>query len=240
VVNQSILVSIIIGVFVAGIGTSYAIFLTLEGSDDMTKLQNQQIIQKVMDDPQLHQQVMELMTGDPVEMGKWFENTKHVKQMVESMKENHEFMQEIMVEIIDDPSLRLQMLGHMTENQEAIQQMKKLTEKSDSSMKEMQMESKQDNVDFSNIRLTNLTPTSVTIVGTTNIAVNCQVEYGVDGEFTNTASDNAMMNMNMPHETHMVLISELTPNTNYDFRFKATNGNQTFYSDNKSFTTPDM
>lgn len=72
------------------------------------------------------------------------------------------------------------------------------------------------------------------------IARNCQVEYGVDMEFTNTASDNAMMNMNMPHETHMVLITELTPNTNYDFRFKATLDDQTFYSDVKSFTTPDM
>jgi len=238
--NQSILVGIVIGVFVAGIGVSYTIFLTFENSDDMTNLQNQQIIQKVMDEPQLHQQVMELMLTNPEEMEKWFKNTDHIKEMVETMKKDHGFMQEMMVEIIDDPSLRLQMLGHMTENQEALQLMKKLTKNVDSPMNEMQMESEEDNVDFSNIRLTNLTPTSVTVVGTTNIAVNCQVEYGVDMEFTNTASDSAMMNMGMPHETHMVLVTDLTPNTNYDFRFKATLDDQIFYSNVKSFTTPDM
>ena len=200
----------------------------------------QSMINSIMDDPQARQQIMESMTNDPEMLSKWFETTSHIKQMAKTMKENHEFMQEMMIEIIDDPSLRLQMLGHMTENQEALQQMKKLTESNDSMMEEMQMDSMQDNVDFSNIRLTNLTPTSVSIVGTTNIAVNCQVEYGIGGEFTNKASDNAMMNMNMPHETHMVLITDLTPNTNYDFRFKAIVDDQTFYSDIKSFVTPDM
>lgn len=237
--NQTMLAGIVIGVFVAGMGISYVI-LSFDNSDDMMNLQNQQIIQKVMDEPQLHQQVMELMTNDSDKMNEWFENTKHVKQMAKTMKEDHEFMQEMMVEIIEDPSLRLQMLGHMTENQETMEQMKKMTETSNEPMKEMNMESEKEDIDFSNIRLTNLTPTSVTIVGTTNSPVNCQVEYGINGEFTNTASDNTMMNMDMPHETHMVLITDLTPNTNYDFRFKATYGEQSFYSDVKSFTTPDM
>ncbi len=231
---------IVIVVFVAGMGISYAIFMTGDNSNDVSNLQDEQIIQKVMDEPQLHQQVMELMTNNPEEMGKWFADTDHVMQMAKTMKENHEFMQEMMVEIIDDPSLRLQMLGHMTENQEAVQQMKKLTENVDSSMNEMKMESKQNTVDFSNIRLTNLTPTSVTIVGTTNTAVNCQVEYGVNGELVNTASDSAMMSMNMPHETHIVLITDLVPNTDYDFRFKAMLDEQIFYSNIKSFMTPDI
>ena len=235
--NSFVLLGIIVGVFIAGMGISYAVFLTV---DDTATLQNQQILQKVMDDPQLHQQIMELTTNDPEIMNDWLKNTKHVKQMAKTMKEDHEFMQEMMVEIIDNPSLRLQMLGHMTENQEAVEQMKKLVGKSDSPMKEMEMESFEGDVDFSNIRLTNLTPTSVTIVGTTNISVNCQVEYGTNMEFINTASDNAMMSMNMPHETHMVLITELAPNTSYDYRFKATYNDQTFYSDVKSFTTPDM
>lgn len=235
--NLSILVGIVVGVFIAGMGISYSVFLTV---DDPTTLQNQQIVQKVMEDSQLHKQIMELTTSDPEKMGEWLKNTKHVQQMAKTMKEDHEFMQEMMVEIIDDPSLRLQMLGHMTENQEAVEQMKKLAENSDSPMQEMDMESFEVDVDFSNIRLTNLTPTSVTIVGTTNIPVNCQVEYGTNMKFTNTASDDAMMSMNMPHETHMVLITDLTPNTSYDYRFKATSGEQTFYSQVKSFTTPDM
>ncbi len=238
--NQSILVGIIIGVFFAGMGISYAVFMTGDNSNDVNNLQDEQIIQKVMNEPQLHQQVMELMTNNPEEMGKWFADKDHVVEMAKTMKENHEFMQEMMVEIIDDPSLRLQMLGHMTENQEALEQMKKLTENIKSTVNGMKMESKQDSVDFSNIRITNLTPTSVTIVSTTDIAVNCKVEYGVDGELVNTASDSTMMNMGMPHETHMVLITELTPNTDYDFRFKAMLDEQTFYSNVKSFMTPDI
>lgn len=230
---------IVVGVFVIGMSVSYVIFMTASNSDNIVEAQNQQIIQKVMEEPQIHQQVMELMTMDPDIMDNWFKNTKHVKQMAEIMKEDHEFMQEMMVEIIEDPSLRLQMIGHMTENQDAVEQMKKLTEKTNSFMNDMNMGSG-DNVDFSNIRLTNLTPTSVTIVGTTNIAANCQVEYGLNMKFTNTASDSTMGNMDMPHETHMVLITELTPNTSYDYRFKATYGEQIFYSDVKSFTTPDM
>jgi len=39
------------------------------------------------------------------------------------MSENHGFMMEMMMVMIKDPNLRLQMIGHMTENQEAMQQM---------------------------------------------------------------------------------------------------------------------
>jgi len=42
------------------------------------------------------------------------------------MKENHDFMMEMMSVMMNDPALRLQMLGHMTENPESMEQMKKM------------------------------------------------------------------------------------------------------------------
>jgi len=42
------------------------------------------------------------------------------------MKENHDFMMEMMSVMMNDPALRLQMLGHMTENPESMEVMKKM------------------------------------------------------------------------------------------------------------------
>ncbi len=46
--------------------------------------------------------------------------------MSTAMKENHDFMMEMTSVILNDPDLRLQMLGHMTENPESMEQMKKM------------------------------------------------------------------------------------------------------------------
>ncbi|GEM_PF-3473459 len=91
-------------------------------------------------------------------------------------------------------------------------------------------------MDFSNIMITEITATSATIEGTTNKDVNCQVEYGTDDLFQFSASDR-MMKMDKPHTEHKVTISELVPNTAYNYRFKATLNGETFYSDSKTFTT---
>ncbi|MEK6865954.1 MAG: hypothetical protein AABX46_00765, partial [Thermoproteota archaeon] len=56
----------------------------------------------------------------------WMNNPQHVEHMTEMMNQNHDFMQQMMSEMINDPNTRLQMLGHMTENPEIIQQMREM------------------------------------------------------------------------------------------------------------------
>jgi len=41
--------------------------------------------------------------------------------MSTAMRENHDFMMEMMSVILNDPDLRLQIMGHMTENQETME-----------------------------------------------------------------------------------------------------------------------
>jgi hypothetical protein len=87
----------------------------------------QQMMGQIMEeDAELRQEMMELMTQNPQEMQKWMANTQHIKEMSEAMRGNHDFMMEMMQAIIEDPSMRLQMIGHMTENQEAMHQMKQM------------------------------------------------------------------------------------------------------------------
>ncbi len=93
-----------------------------------------------------------------------------------------------------------------------------------------------DSVDFSNIQVTQISETSATITGYTDQPVFCQVEYGVDGLFTNSASDGMDM-MEMLHYKHEVIISDLEPNTTYNYKFKATADDQIFYSDTETLTT---
>jgi hypothetical protein len=46
--------------------------------------------------------------------------------MATIMRDNHDFSMQMMYTMIEDPALRLQMIGHMTENPEAMQQMMSL------------------------------------------------------------------------------------------------------------------
>lgn len=48
------------------------------------------------------------------------------QQMTKMMNQNHDFMQQMMMEMINDPNIRLQMIGHMTENPEMMQQLSKI------------------------------------------------------------------------------------------------------------------
>ncbi len=88
---------------------------------------------------------------------------------------------------------------------------------------------------FDNIQVTSTTENSAIVVGTTSKAVDCAVEYGTNEQFTNTASDSDMMNM--LHTEHMVTITDLEPNTIYDYRFKVTFEGEDYYSKIKSFVT---
>jgi len=77
----------------------------------------------MMDNPQTQSQMMALMANNP-QMNKWMTDTQHVKQMTELMRNNHDFMQMMIKQMIDDPNIRLQMIGHMSENHEAMNQMR--------------------------------------------------------------------------------------------------------------------
>jgi len=140
-VSQSIWIGITIAVFFVGIGVSYAIFSSTDDPNTM-KFQNQQLfdqmmtqnpkmsvqwIETMMQDEQFHNQAMDYMAKHPEQMNQWMvQDPQHIEEMSTAMRENHDFMMKMMSIMINDPALRLQMLGHMTENQEAKEMMKKM------------------------------------------------------------------------------------------------------------------
>lgn len=92
-------------------------------------------------------------------------------------------------------------------------------------------------IGFDNIRVSNISSNEVTIVGSTAIPVNCNIEYGTNGNFPNIASDNDAMKM--PHTEHFVIISDLDPNTKYNYRFAVEYDSQMYRSNIGVFqTTP--
>jgi len=81
----------------------------------------------MMPEAQFHDQVMDYMAKNPEQMNQWMTNDpRHIEEMATAMKENHDFMMAMMLVMMNDPALRLQMLGHMTENPESMEQMKKM------------------------------------------------------------------------------------------------------------------
>jgi len=142
-VQQSIWIGITIAVFFVGIGISYEIFSSTYDPNTM-KFQNQELfdqmisqnpkmtaqwMETMMQDTQFHDQAMDYMSKNPEQMNQWMvQDPIHVEEMSTAMKENHDFMMRMMSIMINDPALRLQMLGHMTENPESMEQMKKMME----------------------------------------------------------------------------------------------------------------
>jgi len=140
-VSQSIWIGIIIAVFFAGVGVSYAIFSSTTDPNSM-KFANQELfdqmmsqnpkmtanwVETMMEDEQFHNQAMDYMAKNPEQMNQWMlHDPKHVEEMSDAMKENHDFMMEMMSAMLNDPTLRLQMLGHMTENPESMEMMEKM------------------------------------------------------------------------------------------------------------------
>ena len=103
-VSQSTWIAIVIAAFVVGLGSTYLIFHT---GTDVNENFN-------------------MMMQDPSTMRLWMENSQHVEEMATIMKGNHDFTMEMMFTMIEDPALRLQMIGHLAENPEAMQQMMKM------------------------------------------------------------------------------------------------------------------
>jgi len=118
-------IGIMVIVFAAGVGMGYVAFQQSTHVNPM--MMNQQQMQYLMNDPQQMAMWQQTMMDNPEALEQWMKSPQHVRQMTDLMKDNHDFTQEMMMEMIDDPNLRLQMLGHMSENHEAMKQMQEMT-----------------------------------------------------------------------------------------------------------------
>ncbi len=110
-VSQPIWIGIAIGVFFVGIGISYSIFANTYDPNTM-KFQNQELfdqmmsqnpkmmanwMETMMEDAQFHDQAMDYMAKNPEQMNQWMvHDPKHVEEMSVAMRENHDFMMEMM------------------------------------------------------------------------------------------------------------------------------------------------
>ncbi|GKS67278.1 hypothetical protein YTPLAS73_08250 [Nitrosarchaeum sp.] len=130
-VSTLIWIAIIIGVFFVGIGVSYAHFANTYDPMSM-KFQNQELFNQMMsNNPKMSQQWMDsgmmnqqqMMQNSNYVMEWMAKDPKHVEQMSKIMKEDHVFMSKMMSTMMNDPELRLQMIGHMSETPEAFKEM---------------------------------------------------------------------------------------------------------------------
>ena len=122
-VSQYVWIGIVVGLFFVGIGIGYSIqpnILTVH-----TMMTPQQM-QQMMSNSEQMAQWQQTMMDNPDAMNQWMNNPQHVRQMTELMSQNHDFMQQMMTGMINDPNIRLQMLGHMTEYPEMMQQLSEL------------------------------------------------------------------------------------------------------------------
>ncbi|MCH7758385.1 MAG: hypothetical protein IIA19_07960 [Thaumarchaeota archaeon] len=152
-VNQNVWIAITIVLFVSGIGVGFGIFSSSQvmlspmmGGSMNSFTNNPQALEQMMQDPDFRNEIMEFMIQDTEHMNQWMlEDPQHNTMMIEEMKQNHDFMMGIAMPMIQDPGLRLQLLGHMTESPEAMAQMQQMmggemtgqTMMSSESMKEM-------------------------------------------------------------------------------------------------------
>lgn len=260
--HSKYLIGTIMAIFVFGMGM--AVLQTTGKSDDFTayaqtssKTTNseqllmdpqfrQQIIDNMKKNHEIAQDIIMAMINDPVLR----------LQLIGHLTENKEAMQDLSNLFSQNPtkmSMDQGMMDHgsMSMKKDSMKDPMKKTTKKDSVKKNSgmmdhgSMSMKKDSmktgtstkVDFSNIKITNISTNSVTIRGSTNEAVNCQVEYWTTKDQKHYfASDTGDM-MDMKHIEHTVTIKNLAPNTTYNYKFKATLDGKTFYSDLKTFTT---
>ena len=101
------------------------------------------MMNSMMNDPQMRQQMMTMMMQNPTMMNSMINNMpminmlnnktigtnmnmytpKIAQEVIDQMKQNHQFTQDMITAMLNDPDMRLQIIGHMTENQEVMQQM---------------------------------------------------------------------------------------------------------------------
>jgi len=90
-------------------------------------VQDTEHMNQMMQDPEFRNEMMEFMIQDTEHMNQWLlEDPQHISIMIEEMKTNHDFMMGMTLPMIQDPGLRLQVMGHMTESPEAMAQVQQM------------------------------------------------------------------------------------------------------------------
>ena len=118
--SQGIWIGITVGVFFAGLGIGYAVLQSTTVSP-MMMIQETEHMNQMMQDPEMMDQMMTSMMQNSEHMMEWMDTGQHAEQMSEMMRDNHDFMMAMMAEMLEDPSIRLQMIGHMTEDPETVE-----------------------------------------------------------------------------------------------------------------------
>ena len=127
--GNTILIAVSIIVFFAGFGVGSVVFynqpnVPLLGHGMTGFMTSPETMNQMMEDPNFRNQWMNFMIRDTEHMKQWMqEDPQHVSLMIEKMKVDHDFMMGMALPMIQDPGLRLQVIGHMTESPEAMQQM---------------------------------------------------------------------------------------------------------------------
>ena len=86
---------------------------------------------------------------------------KFVQSIIEYMKSNHPFTQDVITSMLKDPMLRIQMLGHMSENKDAMKLMNQMMSGNNTVMKNMKMDHSKmsmDGMKMSNMKTDHMTP----------------------------------------------------------------------------------
>jgi len=165
-VNQGILIGIIIGVFFAGLGISYAVFSTTSDPTTMRIASQHAFDQMMTQNPKMSQQWVDSMMQDPQFMQAMMQNEEFMHEMMEDMMseqgmmgdsmmgsnpiEEHERMLEMMEHIMEDEQLRDHMLSHMIENQELVHRMFTLMDSNPELKKHMEAHVSGDISDYEN------------------------------------------------------------------------------------------
>lgn len=71
---------------------------------------------------------------------KFSKDPQFIKSLIAHMKKNHDFTQNVLKSMLDDPALRIQMIGHMTENQDAMKQINQIMKNPGESQKMKSMD----------------------------------------------------------------------------------------------------
>lgn len=74
-----------------------------------------------------------------IDIAELAKDPKFVKALVEYMKKNHPFTQDLVTSMLKDPMLRIQMLGHMSENKDAMKMVNQMMS-GNSTIKGMKMD----------------------------------------------------------------------------------------------------
>ena len=130
--DKPIVIALTIIVFFAGFGVGSVVFYNqpstpMLGQGMMGSMSSPETMNQMMQDPEFRNEMMDYMVQDSEHMRQWMlEDPDHIPLMIEEMKTNHDFMMGMAMPMIQDPEIRLQMMGHMTENPEAMAEMQQM------------------------------------------------------------------------------------------------------------------